>query len=236
MLFLGIILVQRKRFRVDLTNCRTPVLHTFYHRYLDDERSAVFVREVADRYTVSTLERLALHGARITRRAATLAIGFLGDYSSNAVLGQALRDSDRGVRMLAENGIRELWCRDGSDVQRQQIRVVESLNGARDFLSAESRATDLIEEAPWFAEAWNQRAISLFYQERYEESANDCHQAMELNGFHFGAAVGLGHCYLELSDAIGALEAFRRALRINPDMEGIRAQIQYLERSLEGHQ
>ena len=51
-----------------------------------------------------------------------------------------------------------------------------------------------------------------------------------------GAAVGLGHCYLELSDAVGALEAFRRALRMNPDMEGIRAQIQYLERSLEGHQ
>lgn len=138
--------------------------------------------------------------------------------------------------MLAENGIRELWCRDGSDAQQQKIRVLESLNGARDFLSAESRATDLIEEAPWFAEAWNQRAIAMFYQERYEESANDCHQAMELNAFHFGAAVGLGHCYLELSDAIGALESFRRALKMNPDMEGIRAQIQYLERSLEGHQ
>ena len=39
--------------RVDITNCRTPVLHKFYHQYLDDELSAVFVREVANRYTLT---------------------------------------------------------------------------------------------------------------------------------------------------------------------------------------
>ena len=43
----------------------------------------------------------------------------------------------------------------------------------------------------------------------------------------------MAHCYLELGDGFAALECFRRALKLNPDMEGVRAQVQYLERSLE---
>ena len=43
----------------------------------------------------------------------------------------------------------------------------------------------------------------------------------------------MGHCYLELSDAIGALESFRRALRLNPDMEDVRGQVTFLERQPE---
>lgn len=221
---------------MDHTSCRTPVLQVLYHQYLDDEQSAQFVHEVAKRYSVGTLERLALYGSRIGRRAAVLALGFLGNYESNGVMGLTLRDSDRGVRMLAENGIREIWCRDGSDVQQQKVAVIEQLNGARDFARAEQLATELIEQAPWYAESWNQRAIALFYQEKFEASANDCHQTLEINPYHFGAAVGMAHCYLELSDAFAALECFRRALRLNPDLEGVRAQVQYLERSLEEQQ
>lgn len=221
---------------MDHTNSRTPLLQNLYHQYLDDENSAQFVRGVAERYTVSTLERLALFGSRIARRAAILSLGFIGNYESNNVLGLALHDSDRGVRLLAENGIREIWCRDGSDAQQQRISVIERLNGSRDFEQAEQLATELIDEAPWYAEAWNQRAIALYYQSKFEASANDCHQALELNPYHFGAAVGMAHCYLELSDAFAALECFRRALKLNPDLEGVRAQVQYLERSLEEQQ
>ncbi len=44
----------------------------------------------------------------------------------------------------------------------------------------------------------------------------------------------MGHCYLELFDAVGALEWFRWALQVNPDMENVRAQVGYLQRTLEG--
>ena len=99
---------------------------------------------------------------------------------------------------------------------------------------AATAATELLEEAPWFAEAWNQRAIAFFHIDRYEESANDCHQTLEINPYHFGAAVGMAHCYLELDDVFASLECFRRAIKINPDMEEIRAQVEHLERMLEG--
>ena len=61
----------------------------------------------------------------------------------------------------------------------------------------------------------------------------DCQQALERNPYHFPAAIGMGHCHLELFDAVAALEGFRLALSINPDMENVRAQVGYLQRTLE---
>jgi len=43
---------------------------------------------------------------------------------------------------------------------------------------------------------------------------------------------GLGQCYLQLGNQLWALESFRRALELNPDLEGIRAQVNALERRL----
>ena len=40
-------------------------------------------------------------------------------------------------------------------------------------------------------------------------------------------------CFLELSDAHAELECFRRALKLNPGLECVRAQVTVLERTLE---
>jgi tetratricopeptide (TPR) repeat protein len=205
-----------------------------YARYLDDENSAAFISAVSQRYLIGTLERLAEFGRVASRRAATLALSLVGTYESNAVLGRALNDRDRCVRLIAENGLRDLWMRDGSEEQQSRLKVLVRLNSSQQFSEAAEAATDLIEEAPWFAEAWNQRAIAYFQLDRFEDSANDCHQALELNPYHFGAAVGMAHCYLQLNDAYTGLECFRRALKLNPDMEEIRSQADQLERMLEG--
>ena len=225
---------RKKGIRVGSPGRSKPLLDRLYHQYLEDEDSAAFIHAVAQRYTVCTLERLALCGQRITRRAAILAIGYVGQYESNAVLGKALHDEDRGVRILAENGIRELWCRSGTDTQRQALSIIVRLNASQQCEQAIQLASDLIEQAPWFAEAWNQRAIGYYQLGQYEQSSADCHQALEINPYHFGAAVGMAHCYLEMHDAFSALECFRRAVKLNPSMEDVRAQVEYLERQLEG--
>jgi len=216
------------------SNSRAPNLDTIYQRYLNDQESAKFIKRVAAAYTIGTLERLAEFGQRNSRRAATMVLGFLGDYSSNDVLGRRLNDADRGVRLLAENGIRELWCRDGSDAQRQTLRIIMRLNGSERPAIAARMASELIDAAPSFAEAWNQRAIAHFQRGRFNDSANDCFQTLELNPYHFAAAVGMGQCYLELNEPLASLDAFRRALNLYPDLEDVRAQVAYLERALEG--
>jgi tetratricopeptide (TPR) repeat protein len=203
-----------------------------YERYLENQDSREFASAVAKRYTPSTLERLAQAGDRYRRRAAVLALGLLGDYDSNHVMGCALIDSDRGVRMIAENGIRCIWQRAGNEYQRKRLAEIVRFNETREFEKAIHRSTELLEQAPWFAEIWNQRALAYFYTDRYTDSIRDCRQALEINPYHFGAASGMGQCYLKLDDRISALECFRRALRLNPNLEQVRAQVIYLQKSL----
>ena len=209
--------------RVSAENNTAPLLDAFYHAYLHDETAAHFVYQVSKHYTQATLARLAARGSQTTRRAAVLAVGFLGRFENNDVLGQALHDSDRVVRMLAENSIREIWVRDGSVRQQHWLQRIMRLNNCGRFEEVVREATQLIDEADGFAEAWNQRAIAYFQMERYSDSIHDCRHAIQRNAYHFPSGVGMGHCYLEMLDASAALECFRWSLEVNPDMENVRA-------------
>jgi len=211
---------------------RTSLLTTHYQAYLADQDTAAFITRIASRYTSGTLERLATHGDREIRRAAVLALGSVGDYESNRVLGLSLADEDRTVLMLAESGIRNVWRRAGSEAYRQQLAIVIRLNNGRQYHEAIPRATELIEMSPGVAEGWNQRAIAYYSTGRYTEAIRDCQQALEINPYHFDAAAGMGQCYLQAGDEASALECLRRALRLNPGLEGVRAGVEYLERSL----
>ena len=91
----------------------------------------MFMKRVARRYSNQTLERLVSVGDHVTRRAAVLSLSLMSDYSSNAVLGRALVDRDRGVRTIAESGIRELWCRIGSRHQQEMLREVSDRANSR---------------------------------------------------------------------------------------------------------
>ena len=116
---------------MDPRRLRTPVLVIYYNRYLTNSDYAMFMKRVARRYSNQTLERLVSIGDHVTRRAAVLSLSLMSDYSSNAVLGRALVDRDRGVRTIAESGIRELWCRIGSRHQQEMLREVSDLNDQR---------------------------------------------------------------------------------------------------------
>jgi tetratricopeptide (TPR) repeat protein len=212
---------------------RPPFLLVLYQQYLTHQDSACFVREVSCLYTTGTLQRLARHACREVRRAAVLALGFVGDYGANHTLGCALLDDDRTVRTLAENGIRSVWTRAGKEAERRELGAIIRLNAARLSHEAIDKATKLIERAPWFAEAWHQRAVGYVAIERLVEAIRDCHQALEINPYHFVAATSMGQAYLQLENPVSALECFRRALRLNPDLEGVRAQVVRLTRMVE---
>lgn len=207
-------------------------LEQFYHHYLQNERAADFVASVADNYSNETLKRLAAAGNRVIRRAAVLALGFLGNYDANEVVGQALRDRDRAVRLLAEHGLRQIWFRAGNGHQYQALNALVRLNDNGHYHEVIDQSRKFLAEAPLLAEVWNQRAIAEFSLFDYEESALSCQRALEINPYHFNAAMGLGHCYLQMDQTVLALEAFRIALRINPSLECVRSQIRQLERSM----
>jgi tetratricopeptide (TPR) repeat protein len=212
------------------------LINEMYEQYLRGQDQSAFAKAVIEKYEVPTLERLASSGERLTRRAAVFALGLLGDYESNGVVGRALNDSDRGVRTLADHAIRVLWVRCGGPTERKKLNHVVRLNAAQRYEEAIAAANGLVERAPWMSEAWNQRAVAYYSTARYHEAINDCVQALELNPYHFGAAAGMGQCYLQMGDRPAALETFRRALRLNPGLEGVRAQVVYLQRTLKEQQ
>ena len=214
------------------SSSQAPILDQIYLNFLRDQNSAEFVHSVAQTYTLVTLARLSAYGSRVTRRGAMLALSMLGDYSVNKVLGRGLVDGDRAVRLIADNGIRTIWFRCGSTNQQLELQSLQRLNDHLRFEEAVDRSSGLIETTPWIAEGWNQRGIALFHLKRFNDSANDYHQALELNAYHFAAAAGMAHCYLKMQQPLYALETFRRALTLNPDLQSVRMQVEYLERSL----
>ena len=210
-----------------------PLIDQLYQKYLHSENSADFVDSVAQSYSLGTLERLAVHGRRISRRAAILAISFLGDMRCNDILGRALNDSDRAVRLLADHGIRTVWFRIDHIGHREKLNTLFRLNQCQRFDEAVVLADEIIFHDENIAEVWNQRAISNYALENYYESCGDCWRALELNPFHFSAAMGLGHCHLQMNEVTDAIEAFQVALDINPDLENVRAQLDHLHRMID---
>ena len=211
---------------------RYPLVDCIYHRYLADEDSAAFIQSISRVYSLGTLQRLARFGQPISRRASILAIGFLGDFSVNETMGRALVDSDRGVRMLADHGIRQVWMRQGSAAEQSSIERLHWLSTRHEMDQLIVEATLLIEANPTLAEAWNQRAIGFSAEGDIEAAIEDCKETLNCNRFHFPAAIGLAHCCLQVNDASSALESFRLALDINPDLEGVRRHVQHLEKTV----
>jgi tetratricopeptide (TPR) repeat protein len=210
---------------------RAPRLLGLYQEFLQSKSSAGFIGSVTAGYTAPALERLVLSRDRATRRAAVLALGLTADYTANMPLGRALSDEDRLVRMLAENGSRAIRTRQGNAAQRQMIERMIRLNRSGEFAAVVAEAGAFLHRASWIAEAWNQRGLAYFDQNRYEAALADFNQTLELNAYHFDAAVGQGECHLRRNRPAAALACWERALKLNPNLEGVRAQVYALRRA-----
>ena len=213
---------------------KRPILEDYYYRFLMTESSADFIDSVARSYSLESLETLAGYGGRMSRRAAILAIGFLGDFSNNAALGRGLVDRDRGVRLLADHGIRQLWFRIGNSGLETGLNRLVRQNRQHRFASAIDLADDLIDMSAGIAEVWNQRAIASYHLEDFQQAILDCRRTIQLNPYHFLAALGSANGNLERGEVVEALEDYRLALEINPDLDTVRSQINQLERIVEG--
>ena len=128
----------------------------------------MLVRQVGEKYTIGTLERVARHGERLARRGAVLVLGRLADYRSNSVLGKALTDSDRGVRTLAEAAVELVWHRVGTAAEQRRLAAVADQLEERDFDRAARLAGKLIQQSPWIAQAWYQRGTAHFHLGQFE--------------------------------------------------------------------
>ena len=146
---------------------------------------------------------------------------------------ERLGDVDPRVRHAAGAAIWRIWGRSGDPtIDRLFARGVEQMESAA-FDDALATFDEIVRRKPAFAEGWNKRATIYFLLGRFEASLHDCDEVFKRNPQHFGALAGAGQIYLRLGDARRALEFFRRAVDVNPNLEGPAQMIPLLEEQLQ---
>ena len=127
-----------------------------------------------------------------------------------------------GSQAEAEQLTSEIWSRwIASDGDADADRLMQSgmalmkrgmLDGAEQVFS------QLIQDHPDFAEAWNKRATVRFLLGNDAGSRRDIARVIDLEPRHFGALSGLGMINMRSGDLQAALQAFEAALRVNPHL------------------
>lgn len=138
------------------------------------------------------------------------------DDSTLEVLLQSLKQDDEYQRELATAALWQRWFYQKGTVGNQRLQEAQALIDQGQLDAAAAQLSGLVAELPDFAEAWNRRAVLYFVQERYAEAMADCQRTVELVPYHFGALHGLGLCHAALGQFEEAIQAFRRALEVQP--------------------
>jgi tetratricopeptide (TPR) repeat protein len=172
-----------------------------------------------------------LSDARTSRRVEAI-VWFAqnGVASDDTHLFPRLADDDRLVRGLAEKALWMLWSRSGdAAVDALMERGLEEV-ASRDYDAAIATYSEVIRRRPGFAEGWNKRATVHFLAGDFARSLADCDQVMKRNPRHFGALSGYGQIYFHQQRYDKAIEYWRRALEVNPNLEGLESNIDAAER------
>jgi tetratricopeptide (TPR) repeat protein len=172
------------------------------------------------------------HVTAQARREATARLGEVGIMADVPALLKALRDSDEDTRQRADQAIWRIWARSGNqEVDALYETGIEQMN-AGSLQQAIVTFTRIIELKPDFAEGWNKRATLYFLVGDLHKSLADCDEVMKRNPYHFGALSGYALIYTRLEYYDRALEYSRRALEVNPNLDGVKQNIGLLEHLL----
>ena len=135
-----------------------------------------------------------------------------------------------------EQRIWAMWIASGSDtcnLLMGRVKAATEQKGSRSRHQA-SRCGDRAQ--PDYTEAWNRRATIYYLQKDFGHALSDIREVLAREPRHFGALSGLGLILQEIGDEKHALEAYRRALAIDPHLENVEEAIKNLREKVEGRE
>jgi len=141
---------------------------------------------------------------------------------------------DADSAKLVESRIWALWLASGSDTTDLLMTRVKTAIDGKDTNLAIELLDAVIELRPDYVEAWNRRATLHFANKDYGKSLADIREVLAREPRHFGALSGLGVIMQEFGEEKLALEAFRRALAVNPHLQKIPDFVKTLTEKVEG--
>jgi tetratricopeptide (TPR) repeat protein len=144
-------------------------------------------------------------------------------------LFQRLGTIDDPVAAAAlQQAIWETWIKaDTSDLDALMRQGMMQMAAQR-LDDAVETFSQLIAQAPDFAEAWNKRATVHFLRGDMAASVADIQRTVALEPRHFGAWSGLGMIMADLGRPADAVKAYEEALKHNRHIEGLREHIEKL--------
>ena len=127
-----------------------------------------------------------------------------------------------------------LWTQTSSDTTALLMLRAKAAMDAKQLDVARKLLDAVVKLRPDYVEGWNRRATLYYLQDDYTHSLQDIEQVLVREPRHFGALAGLGMIMRELGDDKRALDAFRKALAINPRMEKLPDLVKTLTEKVEG--
>jgi tetratricopeptide (TPR) repeat protein len=141
---------------------------------------------------------------------------------------------DQASAKHVEARIWALWLQTPSDTAALLMSRAKAAVDAQKFDVALQLLDSLVKLRPDYTEAWNRRATVYYLKNDYVHSMQDIQQVLIREPRHFGALAGLGMIMQEVGDDKRALEAFRRALAVNPHLDKLPDLVKSLTEKVEG--
>jgi tetratricopeptide (TPR) repeat protein len=133
-----------------------------------------------------------------------------------------------------EDRIWSLWLVSGSDTCTLLMTRVKDATDDKNYDLAIKLLDAVIAIKPNYVEAWNRRATVYYLKQDYGHSLADLREVLAKEPRHFGALSGLGLILQDIGDDKDALEAYRKALAIDPHLENIPEVVKTLTEKVEG--
>jgi tetratricopeptide (TPR) repeat protein len=133
-----------------------------------------------------------------------------------------------------EGRIWALWTQTSSDTTMLLMTRAKTAIEKKQPEVALKLLDKVVKLRPDYVEGWNRRATIYYLQNEYGKSLADIREVLSREPRHFGALAGLGMIMQELGDDKRALDAFRKALEINPHLEKLPDTVKSLTEKVEG--
>jgi len=130
--------------------------------------------------------------------------------------------------------IQRIWRLSGSDTVDLLMARAERFTKEDDLDLAQKIIDAAVDMAPDQAEAWELRAKINFLKKDYDAAIADLKRALDRDPKHYDAMNDLGVVYEAMGSKKEALEAYRKALAVNPYLSELKRAVEELRRAIEG--
>jgi tetratricopeptide (TPR) repeat protein len=141
---------------------------------------------------------------------------------------------DEASAKHVEARIWAIWLHTPSDTTMLLMTRAKAALDAKNIDVAIKLLDAVVKLHPEYLEGWNRRATLYYMKNDYTRSLQDIEQVLAREPRHFGALAGLGMIMQDLGDEKRALDAYRRALAVNPHLEKLPDLVKTLTEKVEG--